>query len=62
VKKKHLVKIHDDDIRVLDQFELEALQTLPQGYTRVLNRNQAAHVIGNAWTVDVIAHILRALK
>lgn len=61
-EKKHLVKIHDDDIRVLDQFELEALQTLPQGYTQVLNRNQAAHVIGNAWTVDVIAHILKSLS
>jgi len=32
------------------------------GYTKILNRNQAAGVIGDAWTVDVIVHIFKELK
>lgn len=43
--------------RHLNQTELERLQTLLEGYTKVLNRNRAAGVIGDGWTVDVIAHI-----
>ena len=44
--------------RMLTQIELERLQTLPPGYTQPLKRNEAAGLIGNAWTVDVIAHVL----
>lgn len=47
----------DNSIRYLNQTELERCQTLPEGYTKVLTRNQAADVLGNGWTVDVIAHI-----
>lgn len=44
--------------------EAEILQTLPKGYTQnagvaEINRFKC---IGNGWTVDVIAHILRDLK
>lgn len=45
-------------IRYLNQTEMERLQTLPEGYTRVLSRDAAAGVLGDAWTADVIAHIL----
>lgn len=48
--------------RPLNQTELERCQTLPDGYTKVLNRNKAAGCIGDAWTVDVIAHIFQYLK
>ena len=48
--------------RHLNQIELERLQTLPEGYTKVLNRNKAAGVIGDGWTVDVIVHIFKFLK
>jgi DNA (cytosine-5)-methyltransferase 3A len=51
-----------DKIRVLNQTELERLQTLPEGYTKCLDRNSAAGVIGDGWTIDVIAHILSKLK
>lgn len=51
-----------DGVRVLSQLELERLQTLPEGYTSILKRNEAASVIGNGWTVDVIAHILKNIK
>jgi len=48
--------------RMLTQNELERLQTLPVGYTQPLKRNEAAGLIGNAWTVDVIAYIFEHLK
>ena len=48
-----------DSCRYMTQIELERCMTLPDGYTKVLNRNQAAHHIGNGWTVDVIAHIFK---
>lgn len=51
-----------DKIRVLNQTELERLQTLKEGYTKCLNRNLAAGVIGDGWTIDVIAHIIKPLK
>ena len=53
--------IEDDDIRYLNQLELERLQTLPEGYTKSVNRNKAAGLIGNGWTVDVISHIFNEL-
>lgn len=50
-------KGNDDSIRYLNQIELERCQTVPKGYTRCLTRNEAADVLGDAFTVDVIAHI-----
>jgi len=50
-------KLTTESARVLNQTELERLQTLPNNYTKKLNRNKAAGVIGDGWTVDVIAHI-----
>lgn len=52
---------YSHNCRYLNQTELERLQTLPDGYTKVLNRNKAAGVIGDAWTVDVISHIFSSL-
>lgn len=48
--------------RHLNQTELERLQTLPEGYTKILTRNKAAGVIGDGWTVDVIAHIFKFME
>ena len=45
-------------LRYLNQTELERLQTVPEGYTNNLKRNDAACLLGDGWTVDVIAHIL----
>lgn len=44
--------------------EVERLQTLPDGYTECdgVSYSQRVEAIGNGWTVDVIAHILRELK
>lgn len=48
---------NDNSIRYLNQVELEKCQTVPEGYTKCLTRNEAADVLGDAFTVDVIAHI-----
>ena len=44
--------------------EMERMQTLPVGYTQIdgINERQSKQVIGNGWTVDVIAHILSCLS
>jgi len=49
-------------LRYFTQIELERLQTVPEGYTEGLTRNQAACLLGDGWTVDVIAHIFERLK
>lgn len=54
-------KGNDDSIRYLNQTELERCQTVPEGYTSCLTRNEAANVLGDGWTIDVIAHIFSGL-
>jgi len=46
-------------IRRLTPLECERLQTLPEGYTEGVSNTQRYKTIGNGWTVDVIAHILK---
>ncbi len=48
----------EDFCRFLTRAELEQAQTIPVGYTDMLSYSQMQDVVGNAWTVDVIAHIL----
>ena len=50
-----------DGVRYLYQSELEELQTVPKEYTALLDRDKAAGLLGDGWTVDVIAHILSNL-
>lgn len=54
-------KGNDDSIRYLNQTELERCQTVPEGYTSCLTRNEAANVLGDGWTIDVVAHIFSGL-
>lgn len=49
-------------IRKLTPIECERLQTLPDNYTHGASDNQRYKMLGNAWTADVIAHILKYLK
>jgi len=49
-------------VRYFYQSELEKLQTVPTNYTEILNRNESAGLIGDGWTVDVIAHILSFME
>ncbi len=48
--------------RKLTPLEYERLQTLPDGYTQGVADSHRYTAIGNGWTVDVIAHILKQLK
>lgn len=48
---------NDNSVRYMNQTELERCQTVPEGYTKCLTRNEAADVLGDGWTVDIIAHI-----
>lgn len=43
--------------------ECEEFQTLPIGYTKVIKKvNSRYRCIGNGWTVDVVANILKGIK
>lgn len=55
-------KGNDDSIRYLNQTELERCQTVPEDYTKCLTRNEAADVLGDAFTVDIITHILSFIQ
>ena len=44
-------------IRRLTPTECERLQTVPDGYTSIVSDTQRYRMLGNGWTVDVIAHI-----
>ena len=47
----------EDFCRYLTREELERAQTVPVGYTNCVSYNQAQDLLGDGWTVDVIAHI-----
>jgi len=48
--------------RKLTPLECERLQTLPDNYTSAVSNSQRYKMIGNGWTVDVIAHILKGIQ
>lgn len=48
--------------RALNRNECERLQTVPKGYTKAVKEQTAMGLLGNGWTVDVIAHILKEIK
>jgi site-specific DNA-cytosine methylase len=47
--------------RKLTPIECERLQTVPDNYTEGVSNTQRYKMLGNGWTVDVIAHILKGL-
>ena len=58
------VDLPDGDyiVRKLTPVECERLQTLPDNYTAGVSNTQRYKAIGNGWTADVIAHILKGIK
>lgn len=55
-------KVYDNGrCRKLTPIEYERLQTLPDNYTEGIANTHRYTAIGNGWTVDVIAHILKGL-
>ena len=47
--------------RKLTPLECERLQTFPCGWTDSVSNTQRYKALGNAWTVDVIVHILKSI-
>lgn len=60
--QKKVYDIEKNKCRKLTPLEYERLQTLPDDYTSGLSDSRRYTAIGNGWTVDVIAHILKGLK
>jgi DNA-cytosine methyltransferase len=56
--KMGLVGYDDYRYRKLTPVECERLQTVPDGYSDCVSNTQRYKMLGNGWTVDVIAHIL----
>ena len=48
--------------RKLTPTECERLQTVPNGYTEGVSNSQRYKMLGNGWTVAVIAHIFKGMK
>lgn len=53
------VKVFDKEgnISYLTSIECERLQTVPDNYTNCVSDSKRMSILGNGWTVDVIAHI-----
>ncbi|MGE5438006.1 MAG: DNA cytosine methyltransferase [Syntrophothermus sp.] len=53
---------NNERIRKLTPIECERLQTLPDNFTESISNSQRYKSLGNAWTVDVISHILKYIN
>ena len=55
------IAVNELQWRKLTPLECERLQTVPDNYTEGVSNTQRYKMIGNGWTVDVIAHILNGI-
>lgn len=62
--KQYPIKLIDGDyiIRKLTVSECKRLQTVPEWYEFPVSDTQAYKMLGNGWTVDVIAHLITATQ
>ena len=49
-------------VRRITPKEAERLQTLPDNYTKFVPEKERYKILGNGWTIDVIAHIFSYLE
>jgi DNA (cytosine-5)-methyltransferase 3A len=61
VKKNSMVSVNNV-LRNLHIDEAEQLQTVPINYSSCVSNTQRYKMLGNGWTVSVIAHIFNGLK
>ena len=61
---RHLTKTYlpNGEIRRLTENEVEKLQGVPINYTDNVSSSKRYEMLGNGWTVDVIAHIFGGLS
>ena len=50
------------ELRCITPLECERLQTVPDNYTSILSNTRRYEVLGNGWTVDIIAEFFKGLK
>ena len=66
--KSHILELQRepdvDDLhwRKLTPLECERLQTVPDNYTNHVSNTQRYKMLGNGWTIEVIAHILKGIS
>lgn len=57
-----LLDYEKDVYRRIHPIEAERAQTVPDNYTEGVSETKRLEMLGNGWTVDVIAHIFKGLK
>ena len=62
VQKDNVVVENETYWRKLTCKECERLQTVPDNYTNHVSNTQRYKMLGNGWTIEVIAHILRNMQ
>ena len=64
--KQHILQITKEENKVswrkLTPIECERLQTVPDNYTNHVSNTQRYKMLGNGWTIEVIAHILKNME
>lgn len=60
--KLNIVLDYDNDIyRRMHPIEAERCQNVPDNYTESVSTNKRLEMVGNGWTVDIIAHIFKQI-
>jgi len=62
VQKDNVVVENETYWRKLTCKECERLQTVPDNYTASVSNTQRYKMLGNGWTIEVIAHVLQNMK
>ena len=62
VGKDSLVVENEVYWRKLTPVECERLQTVPDNYTNHVSNTQRYKMLGNGWTIEVIAHIFKNME
>ena len=69
-KSNSLSSVQKDNVLTKDQvywrkltpLECERLQTVPDNYTNHVSNTQRYKMLGNGWTIEVIAHIFKNME
>ena len=61
-KMELINELSRSDFRNLTPIECERLQTLPDNYTDGVANSHRYRMIGNGWTIDIIANIFKHIK
>mgnify|MGYP003152077379 CR=1 FL=1 len=59
---QYLLNENKSLMRLMNANEFERLQTVPLNYTDCVNNTERYRMLGNGWTVDIVAHIFKNIK